>query len=254
MSHKQYHDLFETMALGVVYQDRNGRIVAANKAAQDILGLTADQMRGRTFADPRWKTIREDGSPLPGDEQPAKIAYQTGKPVHDFLMGVVGPKDRAPRWILANSIPQFKSRGKRPCQVCTTFDDITERREAERTLRLTRHAMDHSHDAIAWVGPDARFLYVNDTVCQNLGYTRHELLTMSAWDVDAHMEKGKAPDYWDYVRQHGTRTFETEHRRKDGRLIPVEVALSHLVHEDQEYFVANARDTSERKRTEAERD
>ncbi len=253
LSHKQYRDLFETMALGVVYQDRNGRIVAANKAAQDILGLTADQMRGRTSAEPRWKTIREDGSPLPGDEQPVKVAFRTGKPVRDVLMGVFHPNDRAARWILATSIPQFKSRGKRPYQVCTTFDDITERREAERTLRLTRHAMDHSHDAIAWVGPDARFLYVNDATCKRLGYTREELLTMTVSDVDAHIEKSMAPDYWDQIRQHGTHTFQTEHRRKDGRLIPVEIVVSHLSHEGQEYFVANARNLSERRRIEAER-
>ena len=41
---EKYLSLFETMVLGVVYQDCNGKIISANPAAQEILGLSIDQM------------------------------------------------------------------------------------------------------------------------------------------------------------------------------------------------------------------
>ena len=133
--------LFETMALGVVYQDRDGRIISANPAAQRILGLTLDQMLGRTSMDPRWKTIREDGTPLPGNEHPSMIALRTGKPVHNVLMGVFHPKENAHRWILVDAIPQFKPRTRKPYQVYTTFIDITELKTAQEAIRRTERQL-----------------------------------------------------------------------------------------------------------------
>ena len=70
-SEDRYRYLFENMALGVVYHDATGRIITANPAAERILGLSYDQMVGRTSIDPRWKAIHEDGSDFPGETHPA---------------------------------------------------------------------------------------------------------------------------------------------------------------------------------------
>ena len=55
---ERYRRLFHTMAEGVVYQNAAGGIISANPAAERILGLSVDQMDGRTSADPCWKAIR----------------------------------------------------------------------------------------------------------------------------------------------------------------------------------------------------
>jgi PAS domain S-box-containing protein len=57
-----YRNLFETMAQGIVYQNSKGEIISVNNAAESILGLTYDQMTGRTSMDPRWKSVHENGS------------------------------------------------------------------------------------------------------------------------------------------------------------------------------------------------
>ncbi|MGB4334325.1 MAG: PAS domain-containing protein [Chromatiaceae bacterium] len=44
---------FDSLPLGIVFQDLKGQIRAANPAAEAILGLTLDQMRGVTSVDPR---------------------------------------------------------------------------------------------------------------------------------------------------------------------------------------------------------
>jgi PAS domain-containing protein len=61
-SERKYRQLYETMAQGVVYHASDGNITSANPAAQRILSVSLDQMQGRTSLDPRWSTIREDGS------------------------------------------------------------------------------------------------------------------------------------------------------------------------------------------------
>ncbi len=98
-------------AIGVVVQIPTGQIVAANPRAGELLGLTSDQMMGRTSMDPRWAAVSEDGLPLPGDRHPAMVALATGEAVHDVLMGILLPPS-APsaqggltRWIAVDSQP-----------------------------------------------------------------------------------------------------------------------------------------------------
>jgi PAS domain S-box-containing protein len=134
-SEERYRALFETMAQGVVYQDVAGRIINANPAAEKILGLSLDQMQGRTSVDPSWRAIHEDGSDFPGETHPAIVALRTGREVRDVLMGVFNPAKEAYSWIMINAMPQFHPDEERPHRVYTTFDDITERKQAEDALR-----------------------------------------------------------------------------------------------------------------------
>jgi len=90
-SEERHRTLFESMAQGVVYHDADGHITAANPAAERIIGLTLDQMRGLTSMDPRWRALREDGSDLPGEEHPLTVARLTGKPVRDVVTAVFNP-------------------------------------------------------------------------------------------------------------------------------------------------------------------
>ena len=113
-SEREHRTLFETMAQGVVYQDASGRITAANPAAERILGLTLDQMQGRTSMDPRWRAIHPDGSDFPGDTHPAMVALRTGREVRNVVMGVFNPRTEAYTWININAVPQFSAIFGRP--------------------------------------------------------------------------------------------------------------------------------------------
>ncbi len=127
-------DLFETMPLGVVYQEANGKIVAANPAALHILGLTLDQVLGRTSLDPRWRAIHEDGSDFPGDEHPSMQALHSGQVVRDVIMGIYNPQIKAYHWINITAIPLFKNANELPYMALTTFENITARVKAEAAL------------------------------------------------------------------------------------------------------------------------
>ncbi|MBF0529460.1 MAG: PAS domain S-box protein, partial [Deltaproteobacteria bacterium] len=128
---EQYRRLLETMAQGVVYQAANGEIISANPASKRILGLTSDQMMGKTSLDPGWKTIREDGSDLLGQDHPSMLALRTGKQIDRFVMGVFNPEKNTHSWISVTAIPLFQAGQSTPFQVYTTFDDITDRKRAE---------------------------------------------------------------------------------------------------------------------------
>src|SRR5262245_18073239 len=97
-----YGSVIASMAEGVVVQDAEGLIAACNPSAERLLGLTAEQMAGRSSLDPRWRSIHSDGSPFPGDTHPALITLRTGEPQYNVEMGVHKP-DGSLTWISINT-------------------------------------------------------------------------------------------------------------------------------------------------------
>ena len=134
---ERFQRLFETMAQGVVYQDSDGTITAANAAAQRILGLSFDELTGRTSVDPSWHSIHEDGTPFPGAEHPAMVSLRSGRPVNGVVMGLSWPKSGEVRWILIDAIPEIRPGDEQPSGVFTTFTEITERKRFEQELQAS---------------------------------------------------------------------------------------------------------------------
>lgn len=84
--------------------------------------------------DPRWRAIREDGTDLPGEEHPAMVALRTGKSVMNFLMGVHAPGRQLPTWISVSAIPEVDPKSGKALSVFTSFEDITNRIEAQLAI------------------------------------------------------------------------------------------------------------------------
>lgn len=150
-SEEKHRRLFETMSQGVVYQNAEGRIISANPAAERILGLTLDQLMGKTSVDPDWRAVREDGSDLPGEEHPVTVARRTGKPVEHFVMAVYNPRKQDKTWIDVTAIPLIPEGSSTPTQVYATFDDITQRRKAQERLRASEELLNETSQ-IARIG------------------------------------------------------------------------------------------------------
>jgi len=129
---------------------------------------------------------------------------------------------------------------------------IAGRKRAEQTLRLTQFSVDRAADAAFWMGPDARFLYVNDKACRSLGYAQEELLTMTVHDIDPDFPQGVWADHWRELKERGSFTIESHHRSKEGRVFPVEVTVNYVEFEGMEYNCAFVRDITDRKKAEAE--
>ncbi|HQT91657.1 MAG TPA: PAS domain S-box protein, partial [Candidatus Kryptobacter bacterium] len=125
--------------------------------------------------------------------------------------------------------------------------DISERRQAEEELRLFRQLVDHTNDALEVIDPESgRFLDVNQKACADLGYTRDELLRMTVFDIDPALDREKFSGAGATSGESIPPVIETLHRRKDGSTFSVEVSIS-AVKLERLYFVAIARDITERK-------
>ena len=134
-SEEKHRTLFEVMRQGVVYHNAKGEIIDANPAALEILGLSEDQLFGRTSYHPEWRAVHPDGTPFPGEEHPAMIALKTGRKVSNVLMGVYHPNLKKYKWINIHAIPLFRAGNHRPYQVYATFEDVTQSVEAQHIIK-----------------------------------------------------------------------------------------------------------------------
>ena len=133
------------------------------------------------------------------------------------------------------------------------IQDITGRKLAEKQLLFTQFAIDHTDEAAYWMGPDAKFTYVNNAACQVLGYTHDELLKINAFDISPDFPQEKWPDHWAELKKNGTIQLETVHRRKNGTDFPVAITANFVEYDGGEYNCAFVRDITEQKAAEQKR-
>lgn len=133
-SETKYRTLFENLAQGIFYQNADGKIIDANEAALNILGLSKDQFLGKDSYDERWKVINEDYELIEPDQHPSMVALRTGKPVMNQTIGIYIPEKDTYHWMIIEAIPQFRDGEKKPYQVFATMQDITSRKIAEMAI------------------------------------------------------------------------------------------------------------------------
>ena len=131
-SEARYRSVVNALDEGVMLVDTQGVIRTGNISAERILGLSLDEMVGRSLCDTRWQTVHEDGSPFLSEEYPASITLRTGQPCSRVIMGVYKP-DGVRRWIAVNSRALMGS-DHRTAAVVVSFTDITERKRTEDRL------------------------------------------------------------------------------------------------------------------------
>jgi PAS domain S-box-containing protein len=141
--------LFETLPVGVTVLDADGRIVSANRRAADVLGLPSSEITDRTYDDPDWRVVGEDGEPVPDEALPFRRVIETGEPVFGCEHEIERP-DGSERWLSIDAAP-LSTGSEGAEEVVAVITDVTEQHDYERTLerqneRLAEFASVVGHD------------------------------------------------------------------------------------------------------------
>lgn len=141
--------------------------------------------------------------------------------------------------------------------VGTQLGRVTERSQAEDSLRRSesrfRQLFKHAADALYLHDQEGRLINVNHKACEDLGYSRDELLQLKVWDIDASYTRDALMEMWQLVIEDPNRSFKIEstHRHKDGKLFTVEIQGVVIDSQDRHLFLACVRDITEQQDAEA---
>ena len=159
-SETRYRELLRNLRTGIVVHAPDTSITYSNARAQELLGLTEQQIQGRVTQGAGWKFVDEQGAPMPVTHYPINRVLASGRSIESQVLGVSKPGGGAPVWLLVSAFPELRADGTLK-QVVVNFDDITPRKRAEQEIHklafydsLTglpnrRMLMHRLHDALA---------------------------------------------------------------------------------------------------------
>jgi len=257
-SEARFRSVITSMAEGVVVQDRQSQIISCNASAERILGLSRDQILGRTSIDPRWHAIHTDGSDYPGDEHPAMVTLRTAEAQSDVVMGICKP-DGSTSWISINTQPIVEPGATVPETVVASFHDITARLAAEAELRESaqriKSIVDTVADGLLTISDHGLVESFNPAAERIFGYDATEAIGQHIKMLLAEPYRSLEDGYLEHYRSSGEHRSlgtgrETVGRRKDGSTFPLELAVSEMWLGERRLFTGLARDVTTRKRAE----
>ena len=137
-----------------------------------------------------------------------------------------------------------------------SFGQIEQRMEDVRQLEERyRDLIEHSPEMIYQLGRDGRFVHVNKTGLDKLGYTFEEMLALKLWDLVPRGNEAVVLHFLERLVTQGQGSMDTVLLAKDGHAIDVEIHATALFDQANGGLVhsrAFVRDVTERRRLEQE--
>jgi PAS domain S-box-containing protein len=184
--------VIENLAVGILVQGPESEIIENNKAACEMLGLTQDQLLGKTSFDVDWQVIHEDGLAFTPEEHPVPQAIKYLKPINNVVMGVYRPETNDLIWLLVDTIPIFGDTKELLYVICS-FNDITIQKNIEEELRISNERFTYVNMATSDVIWDWKVESGNFIVSKNytklFGYKlnpKNNILKVDAFDALIH--------------------------------------------------------------------
>jgi diguanylate cyclase (GGDEF)-like protein/PAS domain S-box-containing protein len=172
---------FASLHEGVTVHDSTGQIVACNRAAARLFGVSVDEVIGtsnslRSTLDVRYT----DETPVTAENSSVTRVLATGEPERGCVLQYRIPGLSGARWVRANFHPLLRAGQAKPWGVVCSFVEITDAEGAEARLRdfsrqLRSVLTDES--AVVYVKDrDGRYLYVNRRLGRLFGLARSQIL------------------------------------------------------------------------------
>lgn len=140
-----------------------------------------------------------------------------------------------------------------PFEIIGVSRDITERYQLEIEKTRLSNIIKYSLNEIFILKlPNLKFSYANQSALKNLGYSLAEILHFSPIDITNNFPENRMKWISDefILIEKKIITFETEHKRKDGSIYPVEIHLQLFVENNEKMLFAFVNDISKRKEVE----
>jgi two-component system cell cycle sensor histidine kinase/response regulator CckA len=232
---------------GLLVYDRGLRLVVWNPVMEELTGLSAGQVLGRgaseAFPEIMATGVGEDLRTTLADGSPTSSEFE-------FVIPDTGRRG----WVVQTNRPH-RSAGGEIVGVVSSVRDITAQHGLDEATRRSeeqlRSIFDSITDGVSINRPDGKLIEVNRAVCERLGYTRKELLTMTVMEINSPESAALTPWRTQQFMQGGIHVFQVTHVRRDGTEIPTESSGRRIEFRGQPAILTVHRDITERRRAEA---
>ncbi|HEX5082988.1 MAG TPA: PAS domain S-box protein, partial [Blastocatellia bacterium] len=252
-SERRLRRTIDALPAAIYITDAEGRLTNFNQAAVEFSGREPELGADRWCVS--WKLYHPDGSPMPHDECPMAIALKEGRTVRGSEAIAERP-DGKRIWFEPYPAPILDSENRVVGGV-NMLIDVTERKQAEAAAAQMAAIVESSDDAIISKDLNGNIMSWNHGAEKLFGYTAAEAIGKSVKILIPPDRSDEEPQILERIRRgEAVDHFETTRTRKDGHEIDVSLSISPIRDKTGKIIRVSkiARDISERKRIEAERE
>jgi diguanylate cyclase (GGDEF)-like protein/PAS domain S-box-containing protein len=238
---KQYKRICGAIHDAVVITDRKGEIILWNKAAEKTFGYVEKEMTGKRLS--KLFTAREAKRLFTSHFEKLQHSRMAGP---TDLVELRATRKNGDKISVELSLSRMKFGESWHC--IASIQDITERKRAERALRIKGNALACSINAIALCDMKGNAIYVNASFLKMWGCSTTKDVTGKNATRFCEIEQ-QARDILKTLRHDGGWIGEIRAKRKDGTLFDVQLSAT-LVRDNEGnpiYIMASFIDITERK-------
>lgn len=174
IAEKNYQAIVEGLNTGIVMQDSNGDVLAANQKSSEIFDISIETIYETNEFKNLWQNIFIDNIPVQYEDCPCTKALTTGTAQNNVIITLRTASGKT-KLLLVNSQPLFDETSSSPISVVSSFIDISKEKKLEEEVRqrdkLFRTFKDNTPN-LAWVvDENARLIYANKSFYKYLGLT-----------------------------------------------------------------------------------
>nr|WP_222856766.1 PAS domain S-box protein [Agrobacterium pusense] len=217
-SEERLRAIFAQSAAGIALGDLTGKLLSVNDHFCRIVGRPRDELIGTRMQE---ITFADD---LPENQRLFQHMVQTGESFEIEKRYVRG--DGSLVWV-ANSVSAIRDDGGNMSQAVAISVDIGERRHAQEIEKHLASMIASSNDAIMGIDLDMKITSWNAAAEKLYGYSQDEVVGRSVLMLVPDGRQEEEPRILTEVRAgRFVEPYETQRRRKDGRLVEVLLSVS----------------------------
>ncbi|TCT17974.1 PAS domain S-box-containing protein/diguanylate cyclase (GGDEF)-like protein [Thiobaca trueperi] len=222
-------ELVHQLVVPTFVLDAECRVIVWNRACEQLTGMPAADVIGTRE---HWRAFYSKPRPCLADlvaqERMDEIDrfYVAHESLPDTMRDAqaenwcVMPLLGTERYLALDAAPIRDAAG-RLIAVVETLRDMTDRKLAERRLRLIASVFEHSQEGIVITDPAARILDVNGAFTRVTGYSREEVLGQTPALLKSDLQDATFyQDMWQRLNETGQWQGEVWNRKKSGELYP----------------------------------
>ncbi len=140
---KRFRSLLLNLDVGIVVHAPDTKIILNSRKATELLGLSDEQMKGKSALDPEWNFFDNNCEASQFKNYPVNKVKASKQPIQDMIGGVYRPVTNDIVWLMINGFPILDSHGN-IVEIIICFIDITHLKETEQELTLAKDKAEES--------------------------------------------------------------------------------------------------------------
>lgn len=251
---KTFKGSFKNAADGMAITDATGTCIEVNERLCQIMGYSADELKTLNFQEVTY----------PDDlEEDLRLWTELLKGERDFyqIEKRAIHKSGKIKYVIV-SVAIVRDENNAPYHFITQITDISSLKEAEEKLRISeemfRATFKHAADGMSIADTNGKFMEMNDSLCEMVGYSPEELKTMDFLqithpdDIEDDMKgmKELLNSERDFIHK------EKRYIHKNGKEVPILLSVSVVRDDDSKplYTIGQMTDITELKSAQKELD